>query len=250
MGGMSSDRGRVLTPQMQTPPQPSQQQSRKQSRSRRPRSAAIDPRVFQEGFLNNGQNPPVDGKSPSLTSENNFINFCARTLPQTPLTNGKQIPGGSCNGAPMGLIPSTKHMPSAKFVNPPNLATIRANEDFDIVLNLRNLDAGHFTNAQETYFSAPQQLNAQGEIIGHTHVVIEALPSLTSTEASDPNEFFFFKGINSPLVDGAVSTPVTGGVPEGAYRMCSQNAAANHQPVVVPVAQHGSVDDCVYFTAV
>ncbi|KAJ7478424.1 hypothetical protein FB451DRAFT_1241983, partial [Mycena latifolia] len=206
-------------------------------------SLTLDLSVVQKGFLNDGQNPPVQGQLPSLTSGNNFINFCARTFPETPLTNGQQIATGtscpiflfhapqsprtgttgSCNAAPMGLIPSTARMPSAKFLNP-----------------------RHFTNAQANYFSAPQQLNAQGTIIGHTHVVIEALPSLASTTATDPNAFFFFKGINSPLTNGSVSTPVEGGVPPGAYRLCSQNAAMNHQPVVVPVAQHGALDDCVY----
>lgn len=36
------------------------------------------------------------------------------------------------------------------------------------------------------------------------------------------------------------------GLAEGAYRLCSINTAANHQPAIVPVAQHGSLDDCVY----
>ncbi|KAJ7677232.1 hypothetical protein B0H17DRAFT_945192, partial [Mycena rosella] len=36
------------------------------------------------------------------------------------------------------------------------------------------------------------------------------------------------------------------GVPAGFYRLCSQNAAMNHQPVIVAIAQHGNRDDCVY----
>ena len=39
---------------------------------------------------------------------------------------------------------------------------------------------------------------------------------------------------------------MTGGIPAGAYRLCSINSSSNHQPVIVPVAQHGSLDDCVY----
>jgi hypothetical protein len=31
-------------------------------------------------------------------------------------------------------------------------------------------------------------------------------------------------------------------------QLASINAAANHQPVLMPIAQHGSVDDMVYFT--
>jgi hypothetical protein len=36
------------------------------------------------------------------------------------------------------------------------------------------------------------------------------------------------------------------GLPAGAYRMCSINSSTNHQPVLVNIAQHGSLDDCVY----
>ncbi|KAJ7491211.1 hypothetical protein FB451DRAFT_981489, partial [Mycena latifolia] len=53
-------------------------------------------------------------------------------------------------------------------------------------------------------------------------------------------------GINTPIVNGAVSTPISVGVSAGIYRRCSQNGAMNHQPVIVPVAQYGNLDDCVY----
>jgi hypothetical protein len=43
-----------------------------------------------------------------------------------------------------------------------------------------------------------------------------------------------------------LSASVPNGVPAGAYRICSINTAANHQPVLVAIAQHGSLDDCVY----
>ncbi|KAJ7881867.1 hypothetical protein B0H13DRAFT_2235522 [Mycena leptocephala] len=216
-------------------------------------SLTLDPSVIQQGFLNDGQQPPVAGQTASLTSGNNFINFCAQTLDQIPLTNGKQVTTGSCNGAPIGLIPSKDKMPSAKFVNPKNLDTIPANTNFTIQLAIKNLDAGFFTNAKENYFAAPQQLNTEGTIVGHTHVVIESITAIDAIEALDPNSFIFFKGINDPLVDGQVSTVVgsaaAAGVPAGTYRLCSQNAAMNHQPVIVPIAQHGNLDDCVYFTA-
>lgn len=110
--------------------------------------------------------------------------------------------------------------------------------------------AGFFTNAKENYFAAPQQLNTEGTIIGHTHVIIEPIIAIDAPEALDPNSFIFFKGINDPLVDGQVSTVVgsgtAAGVPVGTYRLCSQNAAMNHQPVIVRIAQHSNLDDCVY----
>jgi hypothetical protein len=50
-----------------------------------------------------------------------------------------------------------------------------------------------FTNALKTYFAAPQTLDASGLIIGHSHVVIESLTSLTQTEPTDPKKLIFFK---------------------------------------------------------
>ncbi|KAJ7181252.1 hypothetical protein C8R46DRAFT_986399 [Mycena filopes] len=221
-------------------------------------SFTLDPSLIQKGFLDDGQQPPVAGQFASTTSGNNFINFCALTLPGTPLTNGLQIAGGSCNAAPIGLIPSFEKMPSSKFTNPKNLATIKADTNFTITMQLNNIDAGHFTNAQKNYYAAPQQLNADGVIIGHTHFVIESIPALDTAVATDPRKFVFFKGVNTGLAVGGaaaneVATPVGSaskpGVPAGTYRLCSQNAAMNHQPVIVPIAQHGNLDDCVYFTA-
>ncbi|KAJ7640124.1 hypothetical protein B0H17DRAFT_960638 [Mycena rosella] len=222
-------------------------------------SLTLDPSVICTNFTDNGQNPPTAGQSPSLTSTNNYINFCALTLPATPLTNGGQITTGSCNPTPIGLIPSVDKMPSAKFSFPKNGQTIPANVAFNITLNILNLQAGVFTNAVKTYFAAPQTLNAQGLIIGHSHVVIETLDSLDQTTPTDPQKHLFFKGINSAAVNGVLTAEVAAtnpvgvtvasgsvGVPPGAYRLCTINSSANHQPVIVPVAQHGSLDDCVY----
>ncbi|KAJ7206026.1 hypothetical protein GGX14DRAFT_458013, partial [Mycena pura] len=211
--------------------------------------SALDPNVVCSGFSDDGQNPPTAGQTASSTSTNNYINFCALTLPATPLTNGEQITSGSCNPAPIGLIPSTANMPSAKFQNPPNFGTIPANTAFTIDMALQGMQAGIFTNAQKTYFAAPQQLNAQGQIKGHSHFVVEALDSLDQTTPTDPTKFVFFKGIDDAGTNGVLSTPVTAGVPAGAYRICSINSSSNHQPVIVPIAQHGSLDDCIYFTA-
>jgi len=55
--------------------------------------------------------------------------------------------------------------------------------------------------------------------------------------------------LNDAAQGGILSASVAAGLPAGAYRLCSINTAANHQPALVPIAQHGSLDDCVYFTA-
>jgi hypothetical protein len=204
--------------------------------------------VIATGFENNGQNVPTAGQVASLTSSNNFINFCL-TVPNLPITNGKQIATGSCNPAPMGVIPSNNNMPSAKFVFPKNGDTsIIENTQFTIQMAIQNFQSGAFVNAEENYFAAPQQLNANGQIIGHSHVVVEALSALDQTQPTEPLKFAFFKGLNDAAVNGVLTAVVTSGLPAGFYKVSSINTAANHQPVLVPVAQHGSLDDAVYFT--
>lgn len=210
-------------------------------------SLTLDPKVIATGFANNGQDVPEAGQVASLTSTNNFINFCL-TVPNLPITNGKQITTGSCNPAPMGSIPSTDNMPSAKFQNPKNGDTLKANTAFTVEMAINNMQTGFFVNAQENYFSAPQQLNAQGQIQGHSHIVIETLDSLTQTTPTNPKNFAYFKGLNAAAQNGVLTADVTSGLPAGSYKLSSINTAANHQPVLVPIAQHGSLDDAIYFT--
>ncbi|EGO02751.1 hypothetical protein SERLA73DRAFT_70232 [Serpula lacrymans var. lacrymans S7.3] len=208
--------------------------------------------VIAKGFAQNGQglNTSESGEVASLTSTNNFINFCA-TVPDQPLTNGQQIKGGSCNPATMGSIPSTANMPSAKFVSPVNMDTIPANTSFTVSLAISGISTGFFTNADSNYFAAPQQLDSNGQIKGHSHIVIEALSSIQQTTPTNPTKFAFFLGLNSKADSkGQLYANVTGGLPEGAYKMSTINTAMNHQPALVAVAQHGSLDDAVYFTVV
>jgi len=211
-------------------------------------SLTLDPKVIATGFADDGQDVPTAGQVASLTSKNNFINFCL-TVPNLPITNGKQITTGSCNPAPMGVIPSSDNMPSAKFVFPKNGDTsIKANTAFTIQMAVANFQTGAFVNAQENYFAAPQTVNAQGQIIGHSHVVVEQLTALDQTTPTDPKKFAFFKGLNDAAVNGILTADVADGLPAGVYKLSSINTAANHQPVLVPIAQHGSLDDAVYFT--
>lgn len=192
----------------------------------------------------------VTGQVASLTSSNNFINFCL-TVPNLPITNGKQITTGSCNPAPMGVIPSSDNMPSAKFVFPANGDTsIQENAPFTIQMAIQNFESGNFVNADENYFAAPQQVNGQGQIIGHSHVVVEELSALDQITPTNPKVFAFFKGLNAAAVNGILTADVTAGLPAGFYKLSSINTAANHQPVLVPIAQHGSLDDAVYVSMI
>jgi hypothetical protein len=210
-------------------------------------SLTLDPKVIAAGFKQDGQATPVDGQVPSLTSSNNFINFCLTV--NAPITDGKQVQAGSCNPAPIGVIPSVDKMPSSKFTSPKNGDTVAANKQFTISMAITNLQAGNFVNAATNYFAAPQQLNGDGIIIGHTHVVLQKMDSVDSTAILDAKKFVFFKGVNGAAQGGVVTADVTDGIPAGAYRLCSINTSANHAPAIGPVAQHGSFDDCVYLTA-
>jgi len=206
----------------------------------------LDPRVIAPGFANDGQDVPAAGQVPSLTSTNNFINFCLTV--NAPITNGKQITTGSCNPAPIGVIPASTNMPSSKFVSPTNLQNLAPNTAFTVSMAIKNLETGNFVNAQQNYFAAPQQLNAQGLIKGHSHVVIEKISDIRQTSPTDPTVFAFFKGLNAAATGGVLTAAVTTGLPEGTYRLSSINTSSNHAPAIVPVAQRGALDDVVYFT--
>ncbi|KAG8921705.1 hypothetical protein FRC00_008329 [Tulasnella sp. 408] len=110
------------------------------------------------------------------------------------------------------------------------------------------MQTGAFVNPQTNYFGAPQQVNDGGVVIGHSHVVIQKINGLSDTAVLDNQKFDFFKGLNAKAENGVLSATVTGGLKSGTYRMCTINTAANHQPVLVGVAQHGSLDTCAYFT--
>ncbi|EEU47326.1 uncharacterized protein NECHADRAFT_7259, partial [Fusarium vanettenii 77-13-4] len=172
----------------------------------------------------------------------NFINFCNG---QT-LTNGEQNRDGSCNGIPMGKIPSANNMVSSVFTTPQNGDDIQANQDFDISVQMINFAPGSFTNATSTYYAAPQDLDGGGNIIGHTHITVQDTGnSLNPTTPLDPTQFAFFKGVNDAgNGQGLLTASVDGGLPAGNYRICTMASASNHQPVLMPVAQRGAQDDC------
>lgn len=185
------------------------------------------------------------GTTQSQTSNNNFINDCDG---QT-LTNGAQVTGGSCNGIVMGAIPSISNMVSTIITNPSSGGVLAPNQDFDVTLQMSGLETGSFTDAATTYYAAPQTLNAQGQIIGHTHVTIQDMNGTLNPQQPLPAQnFVFFKGINDAAVNGQLKATVTGGLPVGSYRVCTMSSASNHQSVLMPIAQRGAQDDCTKFT--
>ncbi|KAJ8082708.1 hypothetical protein PM082_008564 [Marasmius tenuissimus] len=182
----------------------------------------------------------------SLTSSNNFINFCATVNLQ--FTNGKQIGEGSCNAAPMGIIPSIDHIPSLKFQFPLNGAVLAINDPFTVRLGVKNMATGNSVNSQTNFLAAPQQVDSSGLVLGHTAIVVEELDSLNQTASTDPSKFTFFMAAIDQLTNGFHGFNITGGLSAGSYRLSSVTTDANHHPIVAPLLQHGSIDDAVYFT--
>jgi len=204
---------------------------------------AIQSGSFVDGSQEIGADEADQAKS--LTSTNNFINNCAGKT----LTNGLQITTGSCNGIPMGDIPAKTAMVSSVITYPTTGGKdVASDTTFNISVQMSNLVAGSFTNADATYFAAPQFLQG-GQVVGHTHVTVQDLGnSLNPTTALDATQFAFFKGINDAgNGKGLLQAVVTGGLPAGNYRVCTMASASNHQPVIMPVAQRGTADDCTKF---
>ncbi|GAA5982169.1 hypothetical protein JCM11641_000609 [Rhodosporidiobolus odoratus] len=203
----------------------------------------LDPSQIAKGLALDGQQVPADNQVASATSVNNFINSC---LLRTDL-----VKTGSCNAVPMGVIAAADKAPSSKFTNPKNLDVVPPDQTFTITMAINNLVTGNFVNAQQNYFSAPQATDKNGIIIGHSHVVVEQIANLQSTAVTNPQEFAFFKGFNEAAVNGVLSATVNGGLAAGTYKLTKEiysiNSAANHQPALTGVAQHGSLDDAVYF---
>jgi len=121
-------------------------------------------------------------------------------------------------------------MPSAKFIFPTNLATVPVNQSFTVQVAINHLETGWFTNPAKTYMSSPQIVNAAGDVIGHSHVVIELLTGFDQTTPTDPKTFKYFKGLNAPAVNGVLSCNVTNGLAVGYYRIAVIHSGANHQP--------------------
>jgi hypothetical protein len=96
------------------------------------------------------------------------------------------------------------------------------------------------TNADSTYFAAPQDLLA---------VVIDTPTSLSKilvvllnpTKALDATQFAFFKGINDAGNGNGSLSAVDQDLPVETT-VCTMASSSNHQPVIMFVAQRGTAD--------
>ncbi|KAG9220495.1 hypothetical protein CCMSSC00406_0003951 [Pleurotus cornucopiae] len=210
-----------------------------------PNPLTLDPRIVAPAFASDGS--PGTGQVPSLTSTNNFINFCL-TYPNLPNTNGSRGPSGSCNSAPMGAIPSIQNIPSVRIISPQHGDTVKPETELQVSFVVRNMEVGPPANSQVNYLSAPQQLNNQGVIKGSAFIVVDEVSSLTDTRPRDPSTFSLFQGLQNPPVNGVSQVRITNGLPPGVYRLATQLRSSNHQPILVSTPEHGSLSDMIYFT--
>jgi len=223
-----------------------------QNRDRGGRGLCLNPAAVQKGATNDGN--PTGEQSPSLTSNNNFINFCVSSFGKVGgavIMNGVQQPDKpGCNGVVMGMVPDKNHMPACKFTSPKNLDTVKADVTLEITLTVRNIVLGIFTNPKTTYLQGPVQLDPDSKnVLGHTHIVVQPIESLDSTNIPDPSLFIFFKGVDNAAKNDQVSVKIDRGLPEGFYRISTITTAANHQPISSPIAQRSIYDDIIYITA-
>jgi len=123
-------------------------------------------------------------------------------------------------------------MPAAKFIFPPNFAALAQHQDFTVEIAITHLETGWFTNPTNTFLSSPQEVNTSGDVIGHSHFVIERLTGFGQTTPTDPKSFVYFKGLNDPAQGGILSSVVSGGLAAGYYRIAVMHSGMNHQPSV------------------
>ncbi|RKP18912.1 hypothetical protein ROZALSC1DRAFT_14632 [Rozella allomycis CSF55] len=170
------------------------------------------------------------------------VDFC--TASGQALMDGTQNRGGSCSNTIQGSLPDVTKMVSTIILSPSNGDRIEEGTPFVISVKTVNLQLGFFDNPQTEYYLSPQTLNSNGIIEGHQHVVVQALTD--GTVPPSAQDFKFFKGLNGESADGVLSVNVTEGIAGvGSHRICTITGSRGHQPVLMPVAQRGSQDDCI-----
>jgi hypothetical protein len=149
----------------------------------------------------------------------------------------------------MGKIPGVDNMISTIITHPAPGQSMESNKTFNITIQTTHLKAGILSNPEASYYTAPQDLDDQGDIKGHCHVVVQEMGNMTARAPPDPKNPAFFQA-NAEVLndDGRLQATVEGGLAPGIYRVCTIVSAENHQPVAMPVAARGSQDDCVRFT--
>jgi len=203
---------------------------------------------------NNGNNgnvppPPADVKEDPAQplALANGAEFCKAIGQGGAIADGTQKRTSTCSITVQGTIPTFENMVSSIITSPGNGSTIKAGTDFKVSVKTQNMDLGFFEDPNTRYYSSPQTLNAQGKIEGHQHVTIQAIGGNTPPDPRTES-LVFFKGLDQKDVGGELSATVPGTATAGKtgqMRICTITGSRGHQPVIMPVAQRGSQDDCI-----
>ncbi|CAG8567434.1 5318_t:CDS:2 [Paraglomus brasilianum] len=192
-------------------------------------AAATDINVFNQNTLSGPPTPVICNQSKLTKSDG--------TQDKTPGAGGR-----TCSSTQLGEIPDVTQMTSSIITSPKNGQVIKAGQVFNVNVKVTGLETGNFDNPDNQYYTFAQQLNKQGTIKGHSHITIQ---SLTGNQPPNPQIFDFFKGLNEPAVNGVLTVQVNPGLKPGLKRICTMSASFAHTPLIMPVAQRGSQDDCI-----
>jgi len=207
-------------------------------------SLVLQSNVIAPGLANNGQDIPDPGQVASLTSTNNFINYCLTT--NLPNTEGKQGDNPSCNSAPIGVIPASTKVPSLRFQSPVNQQTVRTRQPITFQIKVSNFEPGNQVNLDTNYLTAPQTLNGAGLIKGFVTVACDARTSFQDTTPPRIEAPAAFQASGARAQNGVVSLTIGGGLPAGTYRCTVTPYSTNGSPLITPKAQRGAMIDTVY----
>ncbi|KAI9135812.1 hypothetical protein BKA69DRAFT_1129765, partial [Paraphysoderma sedebokerense] len=91
-----------------------------------------------------------------------------------------------------------------------------------------------------------------GIIEGHQHVSVQRLGGagvdvINNAPDARTQSLAFFKGLEADSNNGVLNVEIPGQNlnQAGTYRICTITGTRGHQPVLMPVAQRGSQDDCI-----
>lgn len=154
------------------------------------------------------------------------------------LHDGEQE-GQRCAPTVLGELPDPEDIPAVLITSPPDGATLRAGEDFQVVVAVRDLATGRFADPDTQYYTRPQELDAEGRVIGHAHVAVQRLDAQDPEDVDAPaaTDFEFFQGLEEEAEDGRLVATVPG-LDAGVYRVLVNAASEHHAPTLSPVAQH------------
>ncbi|KAL7747415.1 hypothetical protein RI367_007169 [Sorochytrium milnesiophthora] len=177
----------------------------------------------------------------------NQARFCGLVGLSNAIADGTQKKTQTCSQTIQGAIPDFTRMVSSIITQPQNGATVAANTDLQVAVSTQNMNLGFFEDPNTRYYASPQTLDASGRIEGHQHVVVQALGNGQTPLNPQTQALTFFKGLDQSDQGGVLTTTVPAAkltVP-GPYRICTITGTRGHQPVIMPVAQRGSQDDCI-----